>query len=212
MTLKDYMRKTERIYKELAPEYIKSVKEEQKAREQIYQTRSSRDLTPEGKQKRIAALQELCNEHKANMAALAKTAKERALEVRKEVEKRFYNRYHATPAALDMQTLELLKSGILSDSELLHLAETFDGNSTMQRICGKYMEQSSNRNTQTLGRALQMNASDPHLRCIDSIIEVGTHCMGGAPLSGANGAEHMFARFDEMTAQTYAAAPDVEEG
>lgn len=208
-TLKDYMRKTERIYKDLAPEYIKAAKEEQKAREGINQTRSSVDLTTEGKMKRVAELEALRSQHKANMNALAKKAKDQAAAVRQEVAERFYDCYHANPAALDMQALELLKSGILSDSEIKHLADTFAGNSTMQRICGKYLEQSSDRNTQALGRTLRANASDPHLRCIDSIIDIGNHCLGGAPLSGSNGAERFFSRFDEMAAPVYAAAPDI---
>ena len=210
MKLTDYMRKTEKIYKELAPRYLEAAKQDEENRQAILNVRNSRDLTYEGKQKKIAALQEKGKAFKAEMAAIAATANEQAQEVRQEVAERFYGFYHATPQAIDMQGLELLKSGILSESELMQVAEGYKGNATMQRICGKYMQQSDSRTLREMGSVLQANASNPHLKCIDSIIEVGTHCMGGAPLSGANGAEHMFARFDEMTAQTYAAAPDIE--
>ena len=145
------------------------------------------------------------------MELLARTAKAKALEVRSEVETRFYDRYHANPEEMDMRGIELLRSGILSDKEVKHLAEKYDGNCTMQRICGKYLEQSDDQGTRALGRMMRANASDPHLRCIDSIIEVGSYCMGGAHLSGTNGAERIFSRFDEMTAQTYAAAPDISD-
>lgn len=211
MTLKDYMKQVEQIYKKYAPDFIKEANAEKALREEIYNIRGSRELTPEGKQARIEPLQRQCEKHRAKMELLAKTAQAKALEVRSVVESRFYDRYHANPDAMDMRGVELLRSGILSDKEIKQLAEQYSDNCTMQRICGKYMEQSADQETRTLGRVLQANASDPHLRCIDSIIEVGSYCMGGAHLSGANGAERMLSRFDEMTAQTYAAAPDISD-
>ena len=210
MKLTEYMKQAEKVYKDNAPAYVKLVKAEQAAREEIYKVRSSRELTPEGKEKRIAELRALENDCRDKRMALSKAAKAEALKVRQEVEKRFYSKYHARPDALDMEGLELLKSGILTDSELTHLAESYSGNCTMQRICGKYMEQSKDRNVSSAGRVLQMNASEPHLKAMDAIIHVGDYAMGGAPLSGAAGSEYFFNRFDEMTASAYADAPDVD--
>ena len=171
MKLTDYMRKTEKIYKELAPRYLEAAKQDEENRQAILNVRNSRDLTYEGKQKKIAALQEKGKAFKAEMAAIAATANEQAQEVRQEVAERFYGFYHATPQAIDMQGLELLKSGILSESELMQVAEGYKGNATMQRICGKYMQQSDSRTLREMGSVLQANASNPHLKCIDSIIE-----------------------------------------
>ena len=209
MKLTDYMRKTEKIYKELAPRYLEAAKQDEENRQAILNVRNSRDLTYEGKQKKIAALQEKGKAFKAEMAAIAATANEQAQEVRQEVAERFYGFYHATPQAIDMQGLELLKSGILSESELMQVAEGYKGNATMQRICGKYMQQSDSRTLQEMGSVLQAKASNPHLKCIDSIIEVGKYCLGGGRTQGAS-CEVFLKRFDEMTAQTYAAAPDIE--
>ena len=53
-----------------------------------------------------------------------------------------YNR--ATASMIDMPTLELLKSGILKDNELIDLADSFADNVTMLRIIGKYAEERAN--------------------------------------------------------------------
>lgn len=50
-----------------------------------------------------------------------------------------YNR--ATASMIDMPTLELLKSGILKDNELIDLANDFSDNVTMLRLIGKYAEE-----------------------------------------------------------------------
>ena len=50
-----------------------------------------------------------------------------------------YNR--ATVDKLDLATVELLKSGILSDNEIKALAKDFEGNVAMLRIIGKYAEE-----------------------------------------------------------------------
>lgn len=54
-----------------------------------------------------------------------------------------YNR--ATGDKLDLATVELLKSGILSDNEIKALAEDFNGNVAMLRIIGKYAEERASK-------------------------------------------------------------------
>lgn len=209
MKLVDFMKKVEAIYRESGEQYVAAAKKEAAAREEIKKTRSSRELTQEGKEKRIAKLQEEIREHKAEMAAIAATAKEKALGVRKSCEEYFFGRFHATPDALDMPALELLKSGIMTDSEIVALAQKFKGNCTMERLCGSYLEKSMNQEISGYGRALQLNSTDPHLRAIDAVMDAGNYILGGAPLSGAAGAETFLKRFDEILSPTYAAAPDL---
>ena len=99
MTLKEFMKQVENIYKDSGEQYVAAAKAEAAAREEIEKTRSSRELTQEGKEKRIAKLQEEIREHKAEMAAIAATAKKKALGVRKSCEEYFFGRFHATPDA-----------------------------------------------------------------------------------------------------------------
>lgn len=60
--------------------------------------------------------------------------------IRKELATALDAEYSADPAALDSSTLELLKSGILRDSEYVRLMNSAAeaGNTTMMRIIGKY--------------------------------------------------------------------------
>ncbi|MBQ6907331.1 MAG: hypothetical protein IJQ28_03035, partial [Clostridia bacterium] len=57
-----------------------------------------------------------------------------------------YNR--ATGDKLDLATVELLKSGILSDGEMKALAEDFKGNVAMLRIIGKYADERGTGNAE----------------------------------------------------------------
>ena len=210
MKLKDYMKKIEGIYKDAAPEYIKVMQKYRQAKEDIVKTRSSTELTHEGKTKRIQALEAYRNELKAEMDKIANEADAQALKVRKTVDDNFYSTFYATPAALDMQAMELLKSGILNDKELVNLAASFKGNATMQRICGSYMEKSTNEDTARMGRAMKYAPQDTHMRCVDSIISAGRACVGIGTQSGPEGAETFLNKFDSITAETYANTPDVE--
>lgn len=210
MKLVDYMKKVEKIYRDAAPSYIENANKAKAIREAIYAVWNDCTLTTDGKKKKIAELQEQERTIKADMAAIAATAKEKALEVRHSVSVLFKGFYEVSPDAIDTNALELLKSGILRDSELVKLADSYTGNITMQRIIGKYLEERPDRNLKQMGRVLQADLQDPHLKCIDSVINVGDYCLGGAPLSGSDGAERFYNRFDQMLAQTYAAAPDID--
>lgn len=210
MKLKDYMKKVEQIYKDAAPEFIKLAQKDRQAQEDIQKARSSTELTPEGKTKRIQSIEAYRKELKAEMDKLAAAADSEALKVRQDVESRFYSHFYATPDALDMQTIELLKSGILNDKELMTLAGNFKGNATMQRICAKYMEKSSSEQVQKMGRAMQYMPQDTHMQCLDSVISAGRACVGIGTQTGAQGAETFLNQFDRITADAYAAAPDVD--
>lgn len=81
----------------------------------------------------------------------------------------------ATGEKLDIATLELLKSGILSNDELKALANDFNGNITMLRLIGKYAEErakndnNANEEMKTLSNACK-NAKIPYNEPIDSLI------------------------------------------
>lgn len=210
MKLTDYMKKVEKIYKDAAPEYIKMAKHYAALEQSRAALPMDRDLTAEGKQKRMKAIETEMANLKAKMDQYAADTDSQALKVRQDVESRFYSQFYATPDALDMQTIELLKSGILNDTELKTIAANFKGNATMQRICAKYMEQSSNPDVQRMGRAMQYMPQDTHMQCLDSVIVAGRACVGIGTQSGPSGAEAFLNRFDHMTADAYAKAPDVE--
>lgn len=206
MKLTDYMKKAEAVYKEYGAKYVEELQEDAKILASINSVRTSRDFTEEGKASRIANLRRESEKHKANMAALAAAANTKAAEIRKEVAQGFYGHFHAMPAAIDPNGMELLRSGILTDAELVNLTNSYEGNNTMERICATYLEKREDKALQQMASVIKSKGhNDVHLRCIDSIIDVGRRCVGdtNAPV--------FLRKFDEITAQTYAAAPDISD-
>lgn len=62
----------------------------------------------------------------------------RSKELRKELEKDVQKDGLANPDAIDANTVELLKAGVLTVEDYYSLAERYEGNSTMLRLLGKY--------------------------------------------------------------------------
>lgn len=80
-----------------------------------------------------------------------------------------YNR--ATGDKLDLATVELLKSGILSDNEIKALADDFKGNVAMLRIIGKYADNRAKDNAEM--RVLANNlkhAKIPYREPLESLV------------------------------------------
>lgn len=61
-----------------------------------------------------------------------------------EADTRFERHARATGDKIDLPTVELLKSDILSDNEIKALADDFEGNIAMLHIIGKYAEERAN--------------------------------------------------------------------
>lgn len=62
----------------------------------------------------------------------------RCKELRKELEKDVQKDGLANPDAIDANTVELLKAGVLTVEDYYSLADRYEGNSTMLRLLGKY--------------------------------------------------------------------------
>lgn len=91
-----------------------------------------------------------------------------------------YNR--ATASMIDMPTLELLKSGILKNDELIDLADGFSDNITMLRLIGKYAEERASI-SDTIDRKMGSfairckEASFPYIRPINDLIMWSTRAV-----------------------------------
>ena len=93
-------------------------------------TRAKADLLDAKEKYRIA--KQHMSDHISELKALKKKLAD-------DVEKYYF----ADPAALDKDTMELLKSGILSASEYNNLLERHAGNHTMQRMIAKYADEAA---------------------------------------------------------------------
>lgn len=79
---------------------------------------------------------------------LRKTANKDFENILAEADNVFGKHNRATGDKLDLATVELLKSGILSDGEMKALAEDFKGNVAMLRIIGKYADERATGNAE----------------------------------------------------------------
>ena len=209
MNLKEYMKKAEGVYRNYAPEYHKLLAEEKEVKEAISNLGRQYALTPRERQERENALRDRLGKIAEKKKETRAAADREAGEVAQEVKERFKDRFNALPENLDMATVELVKSGICTDKDLVNLANRFRGNVTMERYLGKAMEAREDPALQSLGRNLQRPQQEPHIKAIASILETGAYTMGGAP-GGDMVAEAMFNRLDEINAQAYQEAPDIE--
>lgn len=121
-------------YERLTEQYTRNAEQWQK---EIARGWSNYNLQQEAKAKHIAEQAEI-KKALDDLRTTANTDFENILAEADDVLGR-YNR--ATGDKLDLATVELLKSGILSDNEIKELAKDFEGNVAMLRIIGKYAEE-----------------------------------------------------------------------
>ena len=209
MTLRYYMDKVKGIFLECSVDFIKAANAARAARDQIPAVQNNRMLSEEGKRTQIEALRDAIKGYEAEMEQCKRKANDEARQVREAVAQAFYSRYHADVDSLDKDALQLLNSDIMTDGELMQMSMKFDGNATMQRLIAKKLVASADPNIASYGRVLLANSNEPHLAAIDNVIKLGNFCMGEGSQSGANGASGLFARFDEILAETYDKAPNI---
>ena len=87
--------------------------------------------------------------------------------------------YGITPKAIDAAALELIKLGVLSDEELLELAQRdYANNATMLRVIGNELQKSEDVALQQKGVALTLRSKDsPHLALFDELVQLCNSCM-----------------------------------
>lgn len=206
-SVKDYMREVEKIYKTAAEAVAADNAKMRELQDQRKAVWASRELTRQGQEKASAKIDDQIRELKATMYARRTEANSKAQQIRKSAENAFFGYFHANPSDVDLQTMKLIESGVLSDAELLHMAET--ANTTMKRIIGRALENSPSKMYVNEGRQMQLTTNNPHLRAIDALIGVGDYACGGAPMSGTDSASAFLKRWDELTGPVYESAPNV---
>lgn len=139
----DYARKVDKIAQAIFAEYTEAenaLKEAEAQARKYPKPRGAVDYEYAAKAARAQAdLMEARNKLKKVQERMASHNSDIAA-IRKELAAALDAEYSADPSALDSNTLELLKSGILRDSEYVRLMNSAAeaGNTTMMRIIGKY--------------------------------------------------------------------------
>ena len=195
-TVKGYLRELKNLYWAKSEEVEKKYNELKSVQEEMTKVQTSRDYTPEGRSKRLATLGEKRDTLKKELNALREATNNEAMKIRENAETEFYNYYNASPDDVDLRLTELIRSGVLTDAELIHYGNK--ANATMRRLIGKELEGRSSYDAKQAGRAFQLVTNNPHLQAIDNIIGVGDYAVGGAKMGGFATVSSIRARFDSL--------------
>ena len=195
-TVKGYLRELKNLYWAKSEEVEKKYNELKSVQEEMTKVQTSRDYTPEGRSKRLATLGEKRDTLKKELNALREATNNEAMKIRENAETEFYNYYNASPDDVDLRLTELIRSGVLTDAELIHYGNK--ANATMRRLIGKELEGRSSYDAKQAGRAFQLVTNNPHLQAIDNIIGVGDYAVGGAKMGGFDTVSSIRARFDSL--------------
>lgn len=206
-TLKSYMDKVADIYKAAAGEVAKDAAKLDELKAKRDGVWSDAMLNISGKHEMAAKYANEMHAVNRHIAEVQANAKKAALAVRADVERDFYDYYNATVGDFDEKTAAAVNSGLYTDKELLHMAET--ANRTMKRVIGAKLAESKDEMIAFRGRVLQQTSLNPHLEAIDGMMGVGKYATGGGPHSGVAGAAGFLERWDEVTKPVYDAAPKV---
>ena len=113
-----------------------------------------------------------------------------------------YNR--ATGDKLDLATVELLKSGILSDNEIKALAKDFEGNVAMLRIIGKYAEERASKdNIEMIALAHSLkNAEIPYREPLERLVFWGNSGIAERDSRATAGNSQFETMYNELVEQS----------
>lgn len=207
-TVKGYLRDIKKIYQESSEKVEKEYDKLVKLDEEYNRVSSSRDYTLEGRQKRLTEISAERDKIRHNCAAMREEANNAARRLRSEAEKMFYNYYNASPDDVDLKLMELIRSGVLSEKELIHYGER--ANTTMRRIIGKELENRGSMEARQAGSIFQFQSGDPHLKAADELIGIGDYSVGGAKMGGLSSVSAIRKRFDELCDPVISGTQDVK--
>lgn len=115
-----------------------------------------------------------------------------------------FGRYsRATGDKLDLATVELLKSGILSDDEIRALAEDFAGNVAMLRIIGKYADERRKDNPEMAVLAHELkNAEIPYREPMETLAFWSNEGLNADAIKSTAYNNHYDDTYSELMAQS----------
>jgi len=137
----------------------------------------------------------------------------RRAELRRQLEAEVAKNGIANPESVDMATVELLKSGVLTVDDYIALVEKYDDNPTMLKLVAKYVKEAANDDKKTAserGRLSAINAivKDGKAKVIrkwDDLSTVADYCSNQRNPTTVNSDRHtmsMVGHWEECSANT----------
>ena len=176
--LTTYIERLESLYKKAREDYNKAIKSLNELEDSHRKKISSGELNAIGVQKEGELYNTKKREYLDSIAAARDTFTTSAAEIRQAVDTLFSNLYRVDPASIDLKAVEILKSGMLTQTELLEMATKYkeQGNLAMYRYCGTFADEKYSPETRSLAGAAKMALQRTDLQQIDSFIDM---CLKG---------------------------------
>ena len=170
MNLSTYISKLNSKYTNARQQYVDlfdAYEEIEKEQEELH--RKQKEYTKQGFDKRMLALDKKLEETRHKLEAIPEEFRRNAESIREEVKNTFSKKYGVNAASVDANAVTLLNSGVLTDDEIIDLANQYSNNPTMMKIIAGTLKKSDNIRTQSLGDViLGKSRNAPHLEIYDS--------------------------------------------
>ena len=206
--LTSYINKIEALYGKAREDFNKATTELAQLEESHKKKVGSGELNAKGLQRENERYTSKRKELLQTIADARDTFSKGAAEVRDSVDVLFRNTYRTNPESMDLKAVEMIKSGMLTERELLEMAAAYkeSGNLAMYRFCGTRLDRNDTDPTiravaQDAHRALERE----DLQTVDTFTDI---CLKGLrdDISLANGIDR---RHEEFYGDIYRAAEDI---
>lgn len=207
--LTSYINKIEALYGKAREDFNKATTELAQLEESHKKKVGSGELNAKGLQRENERYTSKRKELLQTIADARDTFSKGAAEVRDSVDVLFRNTYRTNPESMDLKAVEMIKSGMLTEKELIEMALSYkeSGNLAMYRYCGTQLKVDTMTDP-----AIRAIATDAHraleredLQTVDTFTDI---CLKGLrdDVALANGIDR---RHEEFYGDIYRAAEDI---
>lgn len=206
--LTSFINKIEALYGKAREDFNKATAELAQLEESHKKKVGSGELNAKGLQRENERYTSKRKELLQTIADARDTFSKGAAEVRDSVDVLFRNTYRTNPESMDLKAVEMIKSGMLTERELLEMAAAYkeSGNLAMYRYCGTRLDRNDTDPTiraiaQDAHRALERE----DLQTVDTFTDI---CLKGLrdDVALANGIDR---RHEEFYGDIYNAAESI---
>lgn len=206
--LSAYINQIEALYGKAREEYNKAVEELQKLEENHKNKMASGELSNTGRVRENERYSAKKNELLQTIAKVRGNFSDAVNDIRNSVDALFRNNYCVNTEDIDLKGVQVLKSGMLTDVELLEMANRYKqtGNLTMYRLCGTFADSNDmNQNLRHLAVDAKRMRERTDLETINAFEDV---CLKGLrdDVMLANGIDN---RHEEFYVNFYKAAENI---
>ena len=207
--LTSYINKIEALYGKAREDFNKATTELAQLEESHRKKVGSGELNAKGLQRENERYTSKKKELLQTITDARDTFSKGAAEVRDSVDVLFRNNYRTNPESMDLKAVEMIKSGMLTERELLEMAAAYkeSGNLAMYRYCGTQLKVDANTDptVKEIARDAHRALEREDLQTVDTFTDI---CLKGLrdDVVLANGIDR---RHEEFYGNLYNAAENI---